>query len=147
MVNSVVIVSEQWRDSAKQISSVQSLSPILLFATAWTAAHQASLSSVARSCPTLCDPMECSTPGFPVHHQLSELAQTHEFQVTLCYNSLFFPLNFSIVFWKRKKCLSYPPGELRLRSLPTVEDSIPVLAIEWTQDWSDGQLRWKMKGS
>ena len=28
-------------------------------------------------CPTLCDPMDCSTPGFPVHHQLSELAQTH----------------------------------------------------------------------
>ena len=31
-------------------------------------------SSVAQSCPTLCDPMECSTPGFPVHHQLPELA-------------------------------------------------------------------------
>ena len=28
-------------------------------------------------CPTLCDPMDCSTPGFPVHHQLPELAQTH----------------------------------------------------------------------
>ena len=28
-------------------------------------------------CPTLCDPMDCSTPGFPVHHQLLELAQTH----------------------------------------------------------------------
>ena len=35
------------------------------------------LSSVAQSCPTLCDPMDCSTPGFPVHHQLPELAQTH----------------------------------------------------------------------
>ena len=34
-------------------------------------------SSVAQSCPTLCDPMDCSTPGFPVHHQLLELAQTH----------------------------------------------------------------------
>ena len=30
-----------------------------------------------QSCPTLCDPMDCSTPGFPVHHQLLELAQTH----------------------------------------------------------------------
>ena len=29
------------------------------------------------SCPTLCDSMDCSTPGFPVHHQLPELAQTH----------------------------------------------------------------------
>ena len=34
-------------------------------------------SSVAQSCPTLCDPMDCSTPGFPVHHQLLELTQTH----------------------------------------------------------------------
>ena len=33
--------------------------------------------SAAQPCPTLCDPMDCSTPGFPVHHQLPELAQTH----------------------------------------------------------------------
>ena len=32
--------------------------------------------SVAQSCPTLCDPMDCSTPGLPLHHQLPELAQT-----------------------------------------------------------------------
>ena len=38
-------------------------------------------SSVAQSCPTLCDPMDCGTPGFPVHHQLLELAQTHVHQV------------------------------------------------------------------
>ena len=34
-------------------------------------------SSVTQSCPTLCNPMDCSTPGFPVYHQLPELAQTH----------------------------------------------------------------------
>ena len=34
-------------------------------------------SSVAQSCPTLCDPMDCSTPGFPVHHQPPEFTQTH----------------------------------------------------------------------
>ena len=33
-------------------------------------------SSVPQSCPNLCNPMDCSTPGFPVHHQLLELAQT-----------------------------------------------------------------------
>ena len=33
--------------------------------------------SIAHSCPTLCDSMDCSTPGLPVHHQLPELAQTH----------------------------------------------------------------------
>ena len=34
-------------------------------------------SSVTRLCPTLCDPMDCSTPGLPVHHHLLELTQTH----------------------------------------------------------------------
>ena len=36
-----------------------------------------SVSSVARPCPTLCNPMDCSKSGFPVHHQLLELTQTH----------------------------------------------------------------------
>ena len=38
-------------------------------------------SSVAQSCPTLCDPMNHSMPGFPVHHQLSEFTQTHVHRV------------------------------------------------------------------
>ena len=33
--------------------------------------------SVVQSCPTLCDPMDYSTPGFPVHHQLPEITKTH----------------------------------------------------------------------
>ena len=33
--------------------------------------------SVTQSCPTLCDHMDCSTPGLPVHHQLPEFTQTH----------------------------------------------------------------------
>ena len=40
------------------------------FETCW-------FSSVAQSCLTLCDPMDCSTPGLPVHHQLLEFTQTH----------------------------------------------------------------------
>ena len=42
--------------------------------------HQ--FSSVAQSCLTLCNPMDCSTPGLPVHHQLPKLAQTHVHQVS-----------------------------------------------------------------
>ena len=38
-------------------------------------------SSVAQLCPTLCDPMNRSTPGLPVHHQLPEFTQTHVHQV------------------------------------------------------------------
>ena len=40
-----------------------------------------SVSSVAQLCPILCNPMDCSMPGFPVHHQLLELAQIHMHQV------------------------------------------------------------------
>ena len=39
-------------------------------------------SSVAQSCPTLCGPMNHSTPGLPVHHQLPEFTQTHVHQVS-----------------------------------------------------------------
>ena len=38
-------------------------------------------SSVAQSCLTLCKPIDCSTPGFPIYHQLLELAQTHVHRV------------------------------------------------------------------
>ena len=40
------------------------------------------LSSVAQSCPTLCDPMNCSTPGLPIRHQLPEFTQTHLHRVS-----------------------------------------------------------------
>ena len=43
--------------------------------TYWYFIYQ--FSSVAQSCPTLCDPMDCSTPGLPVHHQLPEFIQTN----------------------------------------------------------------------
>ena len=41
-----------------------------------------SISSVAQSCPTLCDPMNCSTPGLPVYNQLPDFTQTHVHQVS-----------------------------------------------------------------
>ena len=40
-----------------------------------------SVSSAPQLCPTLCDPMNCSTPGLPVHHQLLEFTQTHVHRV------------------------------------------------------------------
>ena len=49
-------------------------------------------SSVAQSCLTLCDPMNRSTPGLPVHHQLPEFTQTHVHQVSDA-NQLSHPLS------------------------------------------------------
>ena len=44
--------------------------------------REAQFSSVAQLCPTLCDPIDCSMPGFPVHHQLLELGQSHVHRVS-----------------------------------------------------------------
>ena len=79
-------------------------------------------SSVAQSCLTLCDPMDCSTPGFPAHHQLPELAQT------LVQKSVM-PSNHLI--------LCCP-----LLLLPSIFPSIRVfsnefvLGIRWSKYWS-----------
>ena len=47
----------------------------------WVTEPKSCCFSVAQPCPTLCNPKDCSTPGFPVHHQLPELAQTHVHRV------------------------------------------------------------------
>ena len=44
--------------------------------------YSVQFSSVSQSCPTPCDPMKCSTPGLPIHHQLPEFTQTHVHQVS-----------------------------------------------------------------
>ena len=70
-------------------------------------------SSVAQSCPTLCNPIDCSTPGFPVDHQLPELAQTHVHRVgdaihnlTFCCPLLLLPSIFpSIKVFSNKSVL------------------------------------------
>ena len=55
--------------------SCEVLSPLLLFV--WEVLVFSQFISVTHSCLTLCDPMDCSTPGLPVHHQLPKLAWTH----------------------------------------------------------------------
>ena len=50
-----------------------------MFYTNWNSAQ---FSSVAQSCPTLCNPMNRSRPGLPVHHQLLEFTQTHVHRVS-----------------------------------------------------------------
>ena len=53
------------------------------FSEKWSLSHKSDhITSVAQSCPTLCDPMNHSTPGLPVHHQLPEFTQTHVHQVS-----------------------------------------------------------------
>ena len=52
--------------------------------------EDAEFSSVAQSCPTLCDIVDCSTPGFPVNHQLPEFAQLLSIELVMPSNLLIF---------------------------------------------------------
>ena len=53
--------------------------------------------SVTQSCLTLCETVDCSTPGFPVLHHLLELAQTHVLWVNDAIQPILLPLNFSSI--------------------------------------------------
>ena len=79
-------------------------------------------SSVTQSCLNLCNPMGCSTPGFPVHHQLPELTQTNVHRVGD-------PSNHLILCYP----LLLPPS-----ILPSIRvfSNEPVLLIRWPKYWS-----------
>ena len=64
---------QQWTDSKLEKEYVKAV----YCHPAYLTYMQIQFSSVTQLCPTLCDPMDCSMAGFPVHHQLPELAQTH----------------------------------------------------------------------
>ena len=72
-----------WKQVGWQISKEflkYDLFPFLWgFLFVWLLGNQ--FSSVAQSWPTLCDPMDCSTPGLPIHHQLPEFTQTYNHRV------------------------------------------------------------------
>ena len=85
---------------------------------ALTTIYEVQFSSITQSCLTLHEPMDCSTPGFPVHHQLPELTQTDVMSsnhLILCHLLLLLPSIFpsNRVF----------PNEL-------------LLCIRWPKHWS-----------
>ena len=74
-----------------------------------------------KSCPTLCNPKDCSTPGFPVPHQLLELAQTHVHRVGDAIQP--------------SHPLSSPSPAFNLLQ-PRVFSNASVLFIRWPKYWS-----------
>ena len=93
-------------------------------------------SSVTQSCPALCNLMDCSMPGFPVHHQLLEIAQTHVHRVSDAIHSSHPVIPFS-------SCLqSFPAsGFFSNESVPLItwqsiggSASVSVLPMN-IQDW------------
>ena len=61
----------------EDLGKVEGIEMILLLIFKICIPSVQSVSSVAQSCLTLCNPRDCSTPGLPVHHQLLEFTQTH----------------------------------------------------------------------
>ena len=78
--------------------------------------------SVAQSCPTLCDPMDCSMPGLPVHHQLPEFTQAHAIESMMPSNHLIFC-----------RALLLPPSVFLSFRVFSIES---ILCIRWPKYWS-----------
>ena len=79
-------------------------------------------SSVPQLCPTLCNPMDCSIPGFPVHHKFPELAQTHVHQISDAIQP--------------SHSLSSPSPPVFNLSQHQVISNESVLRIRWPKYWS-----------
>ena len=88
----------------------------------WYSCVSQSVSSVAQSCPTLCDPMNHSTPGLPVHHQLRSSLRLRSIESVMPYShlSLCRPL------------LLLPPIPPSIR----VFSNESTLGMRWPKDWS-----------
>ena len=89
----------------------------------WTLNHQHHLSSVAQSCPTLCDPMNHSTPGLPVQHQLPEFTQTQVHWV-------------SEAIQPSHHLSSLSPPALNLSQHQRLYSKESALRIRWPKYWS-----------
>ena len=104
--------------------------------------HSFPFSSVTQSCPTLCDSMDCSTPGFPVHHQLLELAQSYVHRVgmpsnhlILCHLHLLLPSIFpSIRVFSKESviCIRWPEHWSFSFSISPSNDYSDWFHLGWT---------------
>ena len=92
-------------------------------------------SSVAQLCPTLYDPMDCSSPGFPVHHQLLELAQTRVHRVgdtMQTVSSSVVPFSSSLQFFPASGF--FPVSQFFASGAQSIGASAPVLTMN-IQHW------------
>ena len=109
--------------------------------------HSVQFSSVTQSCLTLCDPMNCSTPALPVHHQLLEFTQTHIHPVSdaiqpshpLSFPSLSesFPMSQLFAWGGQSSGVSASASVLPMNT----QDSSPLEWTGWISLQSKGLLR------
>ena len=93
-------------------------------------------SSFAQSCLTLCDPMDCSTPGFPVYHQLLEFTQTHVHWVSDAIEPSHLLLPFSFCCHSFPASGSFPMSRLFASGGQNIGVSASALLLPMNiQDW------------
>ena len=94
-------------------------------------------SSVAQLCPTLWDPMNCSTPGLPIHHQLLEFTQTHVHESVMHLTILSFVIPFSSCLQSFPTSGSFPVSQLFTSGGQNIGVSASTSVLPGnTQDWS-----------
>ena len=74
-------MEERWQ-RCREVQRAKKLPEMSQLESSKDNCEKAISSSVDQSCPTLCDPIDCSMPGIPVHHQLPEFDQTHVHRVS-----------------------------------------------------------------
>ena len=124
------------------ISSFSDLSFRITF-SAWNSSLRIYLqfSSVAQSCPTLCNPMNCSMPGLPVHHQLLEFTQTHVHQVSDAIQPFHPVVPFSSCSQSPPASGSFPMSQLSGWGGQSIGVSALASVLQKnTQDWSPDWL-------
>ena len=100
--------------------------------------HSVQFSSVAQSCPTLCNPMNCSMPGLPVHHQFPEFTQTHVHWVSDAISSSVIP--FSSCPQSLPASESFPMSQLfSWGGQSTGVSALASFLPKNTQDWSPSE--------
>ena len=104
--------------------------------------HSVQFSSVAQSCLTLCDPVNCSTPGFPVHHQLPEFTVAHVHRVSdaiqPCHPLLLLPpIPPSIRVFSNESTLHMRWPKYWIFSLSISPSKVIPGLISFRMDWLD----------
>ena len=100
------------------------------------------ISSVAQSCPPLFDPMNCSTPGLPVHHQLPEFTQTQCALSRWCHPAI----SSSVIPFSCPQSLpaseSFPLSQLfawggQSIGVSALASVLPMNTQDWSSEWTD----------
>ena len=96
-------------------------------------------SSVAQLCPTLYDPMNCSTPGLPVHHHLPKFTQTHVHRVRDAMGSKNLDVAYNLIVEDDRYCLSFLGGSAVKNPLAVKEmQEMPLQSLDLEDPLKEG---------